>query len=89
MCMREEQIVNIFGVESQFAVGGIGLHTFALIHATIKQNGFARSGRDEVFAACHLASSAKKLYQHMFRCYVIDKFAAIIVPKIRQKVIYV
>ena len=65
MRMREEQIVNIFGVESQFAIGGIGFHTFALIHTTIEQNGLARIGRDEVFAACHLASSAKKLNEHM------------------------
>jgi hypothetical protein len=62
--MREEQIVNIFGVESQFAVSGIGLHTFALIHATIEQNGLARIGGDEVFATCHLPSSAKKLNEH-------------------------
>ena len=72
MGMAEHQIVNLFGVETQIAVHGIGLQTLALIHAAVEQNFQSAFGRYQVFATRHLTSGTHKLQFHCQLVFYIE-----------------
>lgn len=65
--MGEDDIVDVLRFETEVAVGGIGLHAFALVHAAIKENAHAFFCGDEVLAAGNFLCSTEKLYFHGVR----------------------
>ena len=65
--MGQDDVVDVLRFETEVAVGGIGLHAFALVHAAIKENAHAFFCGDEVLAAGNFLCSTEKLYFHGVR----------------------
>ena len=51
MGMREDDTVELSRIEAEVSVGGIGLHTFTLVHSAVEENSVSGIGGDKVLAA--------------------------------------
>lgn len=65
--MGQDDVVDVFRFETEFAVGGVGLHAFALVHATVEQDTHARVGGNKMFAAGNFLCSTEKANFHSIK----------------------
>ena len=58
MCMRKDEVIYLFGIETKVSVHGVGFKALALIHTTVEQYLQPFLCSDEVLTSRHLFCSA-------------------------------
>ena len=62
--VSQDDVVDLFGIETQVAVGGIRFHAFPLKHSAVKQDFFTVIEGNQMFAAGYFAGGTDKFYLH-------------------------